>query len=177
MSATNFSPVPTERGHRTPDPHEPGRPDQSGPVRIALKPPGPVSGYVDGAWWPRSKDLVTESRPLLAAIAELRGPTFRINYDLAEWTNAQRTIMADGVRVHLDGFKSRPHDRVLLADRDNRVLTLLVIPPATARGSATDSMRRASTAGNIEDPSSLLAPQGAHPSADRSSDADTELAE
>jgi hypothetical protein len=129
-----------------------------GQARLELKPPGPVTGFVDGAWWPRSNDLAREARPLLAAIAPLRGATLRLNYDLAAWTNTAHSIMAAGTRVHLDGFRGRPPDRILLTDKTNRSVTLLVIPPDTDDRSATESMRRASTAGNQEDPDSLLAP-------------------
>ena len=34
--------------HQTPPEHTP---------RLRLKPKAPQSGYVDGAWWPRSDDL------------------------------------------------------------------------------------------------------------------------
>ena len=34
--------------------------------RLRLKPKAPLSGYVDGAWWPRSDDLAAELPDLLA---------------------------------------------------------------------------------------------------------------
>ncbi len=40
-------PTDVER-HNTPPEHTP---------RLRLKPKAPQSGYVDGAWWPRSDDL------------------------------------------------------------------------------------------------------------------------
>jgi hypothetical protein len=45
------------RRHQTPPIH---------PPRLRLKPKAPQSGYVDGAWWPRSDDLSTELPDLLA---------------------------------------------------------------------------------------------------------------
>jgi len=32
-----------------------------GQARLELKPPGPITGFVDGTWRPRSKDLIRES--------------------------------------------------------------------------------------------------------------------
>jgi hypothetical protein len=38
-------------------------------LRLRLKPKGPTTGYVDGAWWPRSADLVGELPELFAVLA------------------------------------------------------------------------------------------------------------
>jgi hypothetical protein len=133
-------------------------PSLDGPARIELKPPGPATGFVDGAWWPHSNDLARESVPLIATIAPLRGQTLRVSYDMDAWTNVEHAVVVDGVRVHLDGFRGRSPDRVLLTDKNNHSLTLLVIPPTTDAPSATDSMRRASAGANVEDTDVLLAP-------------------
>jgi hypothetical protein len=34
-------------------------------LRLKLKPKAPTTGYVDGAWWPRSRDLSAELPALL----------------------------------------------------------------------------------------------------------------
>lgn len=38
------------------------------PVRLQLKPEGPTTGFVDGAWWPRSRDLAAELPSLATAL-------------------------------------------------------------------------------------------------------------
>ncbi|WP_410639151.1 DUF5994 family protein [Amycolatopsis sp. lyj-346] len=37
--------------------------------RLRLKPKAPTTGYVDGAWWPTSRDLTAELPPILAVLA------------------------------------------------------------------------------------------------------------
>ncbi len=37
--------------------------------RLRLKPKAPTTGYVDGAWWPRSDDLAIELPDLLAVLS------------------------------------------------------------------------------------------------------------
>ena len=62
----------TPRQHRT----DVGR-DQTPPEhtpRLRLKPKAPQTGYVDGAWWPRSDDLTTELPDLLAVLSVRLGP-------------------------------------------------------------------------------------------------------
>ncbi|HVW42390.1 MAG TPA: DUF5994 family protein, partial [Amycolatopsis sp.] len=38
-------------------------------LRLRLKPKAPTTGYVDGAWWPRPRDLSAELPALLAVLA------------------------------------------------------------------------------------------------------------
>ena len=39
------------------------------PLRLRLRPKALTTGYVDGAWWPRSRDLAAELPALLAVPA------------------------------------------------------------------------------------------------------------
>src|SRR6476620_7867264 len=47
-------------------------------VRMSLKPADSTPGYVDGAWWPRSPDLVVEIPALLARLATGWGAVDRV---------------------------------------------------------------------------------------------------
>jgi hypothetical protein len=38
------------------------------PLRLRLRPKALTTGYVDGAWWPRSRDLAAELPALLAVL-------------------------------------------------------------------------------------------------------------
>ena len=65
--------------HQTPPEHTP---------RLRLKPKAPQTGYVDGAWWPRSDDLTTELPDLLAVLSVRLGPIDRVLYKLSDWAKA-----------------------------------------------------------------------------------------
>lgn len=57
------------------------------PLRLRLKPSAPATGYVDGAWWPRSRDLTAE----LAALGEVLAIRLeRVAYGLSAWDRAPR---------------------------------------------------------------------------------------
>jgi hypothetical protein len=45
--------------------------DDSQHLRLRMKPRGPVTGFVDGAWWPRSRNLAAEVPALLAELVVL----------------------------------------------------------------------------------------------------------
>lgn len=128
-----------------------------GNLRLTMKPVGSTSGYVDGAWWPRSTDLADEVPDLLVALTARLGRVERVSYDLAAWSPAGRRVEAAGVRVRLDGFRTRPSGTVDVSGVDDHRVTLLVIPPGTDESTARATMRRACKPGNIETPSSLLA--------------------
>jgi Family of unknown function (DUF5994) len=46
--------------------------------RLRLKPKAPMSGRVDGAWWPRSDDLTKELPDLLAVLSVRLGAIDRV---------------------------------------------------------------------------------------------------
>ena len=67
--------------HNTPPEHTP---------RLRLKPKAPQSGYVDGAWWPRSDDLAAELPDLLAVLSVRLGRIDRVLYNLTNGRNHPR---------------------------------------------------------------------------------------
>lgn len=60
------------------------------PLRLRSRPKAPATGYVDGAWWPRSHDLTTELPP--AVLSVRLGEIPRVNYHLSDWDAAPRRI-------------------------------------------------------------------------------------
>lgn len=71
--------------------------------RLRLKPKAPITGYVDGAWWPHSDDLVTEVPDLLAVLSVRLGTIDRVIYNLAEWAKAPKKLPTDRRVVRLAG--------------------------------------------------------------------------
>ncbi|MFS8096942.1 DUF5994 family protein [Lentzea alba] len=126
------------------------------PLRLRLRPKALTAGYVDGAWWPRSRDLAAELPALLAVLAVRLGEIPRVSYNLTEWESAPRQIAAEGVRVRLSGFWSRPAHTVDVVAGDRRRLTLLVVPPDTEPSAAHHVMMRAAQRDNADTVEELL---------------------
>ncbi|PWK91809.1 hypothetical protein C8D88_1011848 [Lentzea atacamensis] len=126
------------------------------PLRLRLRPKALTTGYVDGAWWPRSRDLAAELPALLAVLAVRLGETPRVSYNLTEWDTAPRQIAARGVRVRLSGFWSRPPHTVDIVAGDRRHLTLLLVPPDTEPSAAHRAMMCAAQRENADTVEILL---------------------
>ncbi|SDP96051.1 DUF5994 family protein [Lentzea jiangxiensis] len=125
-------------------------------LRLRLRPKALTTGHVDGAWWPRSRDLAAELPALLAVLAVRLGDIPRMSYNLTEWDTAPRQIAADGLRVRLNGFWSRPAHTVDLIASDRRRLTLLLVPPDTEPSAAHHAMTCAAEQENIDTVEVLL---------------------
>ena len=126
------------------------------PLRLRLRPKALTTGYVDGAWWPRSRDLAAELPALLAVLAVRLGEIPRVSYNLTEWETAPGQISVDGVRVRLSGFWSRPPHTVDVVASDRRRLTLLLVPPETGLSVAHHAMMCAAQRENTDTVDVLL---------------------
>jgi hypothetical protein len=72
------------------------------PLRLRMKPKASAAtGWVDGGWWPRSRDLAVELPGLLAVLAVRLGRIERVSYHLPEWAPTVRKISYDGGVVRL----------------------------------------------------------------------------
>ena len=127
------------------------------PLRLRLRPKAPTTGYVDGAWWPRSRDLAAELPALLAVLAVRLGEIPRVSYNLSEWDTAPRHIAVDGVRVRLNGFWSRPEHTVDVVAGDRSRLTLLLLAHDSDPFTAHQAMLRAAHRQNTDTVQKLLA--------------------
>ena len=128
----------------------------TGDLRLDLKPEGSTTGFVDGAWWPHSTELADEVPALLEAITDRLGSVERVSYNLAGWASASRRVEAGGIRVRLDGFRTRPPHTIDISGVNDHRVTLLVIPPTTELAVARGIMQRASTPGNCDSTDTLL---------------------
>jgi hypothetical protein len=123
----------------TPSPRQ-----EAPPVRLSLIRPDTGPHQIDGAWWPRSRDLTEELPPLLTALNHRWGCITRVTADSSMWLASPRRIaLADRV-VHLNWSSAGGRRRTicLLSLGIGRV-DLLVIPPGTA---ATAAQRLMSSA-------------------------------
>jgi len=125
-------------------------------LRLRLKPKGPATGYVDGAWWPRSRDLTVELPALAEVLAVRLGRIVRVAYALSAWDSAPRRHEVDGYRVHLEGFSYQDRNIVHVTGSNRGRISLLVVPPETADSAGHDAMMTAGHRGNADRPEEIL---------------------
>jgi Family of unknown function (DUF5994) len=135
-------------------------------ARLTLKPPAPVTGSVDGGWWPRTRDLAAEAPALLAALDERLANVEGVTYNLDDWGPTPRRIEVGRARIRLAGDRSQHPDTIDVHGRGRRV-TLLVVAPETTEPVASAALRAAAHPANADRVEALLLAHSAD-SADRS---------
>jgi hypothetical protein len=133
--------------HPTPPDHTP---------RLRLKPKAPASGYVDGAWWPRSDDLVAELPDLLAVLSVRLGKIDRVMFGLTEWAKAPARFGTGGRMVKLDGYRRQPVNTLAVQGVNGTKVLLLVVPAQTEPDHAHTVMMTAAAPNNDSTVDSLL---------------------
>ncbi|MEV5777917.1 DUF5994 family protein [Streptomyces antimycoticus] len=114
-------------------------------ARLALKTEGRSRGLLDGAWWPRSRDLLSELPLLTDVLDPLWGRITRVAVNPEYWPVIPRKVPVDGHIVKVGWFTPEidPHKLLLLSYGSGR-LDLLVIPPESGADSAARLMAAAS---------------------------------
>lgn len=107
------------------------------PPRLSLAPAGTDPALLDGAWWPRSRDLTAELPALTAVLDPLWGRITRVTVNPTVWPVIPRKVPVRGHVVHVGWFKPEqdPNKLLLLSYTTGR-WDLLVIPPQTDPGTA-----------------------------------------
>ncbi|MFD8305022.1 DUF5994 family protein [Streptomyces sp. NPDC059690] len=123
-----------------PQPQHPSSPV----LRLRLAPHGDLARSIDGAWWPRSYDLLAELPCLLAGLPGTWGQITSVTVNGALWpvTPGRMLVFNEVVRVCRTLAASAPHTIVLLAPGKGR-WDLLVVPPDTTEESAEPLMAAA----------------------------------
>jgi hypothetical protein len=113
-----------------------------GTALLRLETTGSREGVLDGAWWPRSRDVESELPALIGALSEHLGPITRVGLDASAWNGLPTRLVVDGRVIHLD---SDPvgDDTVLVTRGDRDHFALLVVPPDTTPDAARTAMARA----------------------------------
>ncbi|MCX4880605.1 DUF5994 family protein [Streptomyces sp. NBC_00847] len=104
----------------------------SSPLRLSLAPLGPPPALLDGAWWPRSRDLAAELPSLTAVLDPLWGRITRVTVNPTHWPVVPHKVPVAGHVVKVGWFLAEqdPHELLLLSYRTGR-WNLLVVPPTT----------------------------------------------
>jgi hypothetical protein len=132
------------------------KPDRG--VRVTFRQPVSTSGFIDAAWWPRSRDLTAELPPLLNLLWDAGREVVRLSYSLAAWDHAPRRIRVEGRTVRLGGFNTSDPLTVELADDWGRErIDVLVLDPNTDPSLAQRALLLASVAENPYRASEILA--------------------
>ncbi|MFJ3961949.1 DUF5994 family protein [Streptomyces sp. NPDC090036] len=112
-------------------------------------------GLLDGAWWPRSRDVRIELPALITALTAHLGPITRVGLDASAWRDVPTRLVIDGQVVHLDADPVGD-DTVLVTRGHNDHFALLVVPPDTTADAAREAMARAVRADNITQATQIL---------------------
>ena len=122
-----------------------GKPSGAGGGALSAIPAGPPSarvsfdpalsrrGAVDGGWWPRSRNALTELPGLIAALDARPGVRVqRLAVHRDEWDEIPRQLTDNGHFVRIDWFTTIPRHTVSVTTaRGREPIALLVVPPGT----------------------------------------------
>jgi hypothetical protein len=117
---------------------------------------------MDGAWWPRSRDLVRELPSLIAALDLRFGRIGRVTVNGSLWPHVPRRIAVAGRAIHVGWFTAEQdaHEICVLGRYTGR-WDLLVIPPDFAVAEAARLMAAAAVSSNTRSASTLIAASAA----------------
>jgi len=131
--------------------------------RLQLAPTGSAPALIDGAWWPRSRDLAAELPGLVAVLDPLWGRITHVTVNPTFWPVIPRRVPVHGHVVKVGWFRAEqdPHKLLLFSFSVGR-WDLLVIPPETSAvtaarlmTTATDPSRSLTASGLIQEAESF----------------------
>ncbi|GAA2264594.1 MULTISPECIES: DUF5994 family protein [Kitasatospora] len=148
------------------DPAASQPPGPEPPVRLSLTPGSATPGRLDGAWWPRSHDLLRELPPLATALDPKWGKITRVTVNPTHWPVIPRRVPVAGHVIHVGWFEQEQDaDEVIVCSFIPLRLELLVIPPETDAATAEQLMTAAADPANTHTGTDLLTAAGV-PTAD-----------
>ncbi|GAB2636350.1 hypothetical protein GCM10027270_26480 [Nocardioides ginkgobilobae] len=119
-------------------------------------------GGLDGAWWPHSRDLASESAHLVDTFPVQVGRIARLLYSGPDWPRADdqaqvRRIRTEHGSVKLGSFPSDDTHTMVVTLASRERLHLLVVPPETDPSAAEQMMSAAADADDHRTAAQLLA--------------------
>ncbi|MFD5461417.1 DUF5994 family protein [Kitasatospora sp. NPDC127059] len=130
-----------------------------GTVLLRLETTRSREGVLDGAWWPRSRDVEAELSGLIRALTEHLGPVASVGLDAEAWDDVPARLVVDGRSVHIDRYPVGD-DTVIVTRGDHDHFSLLVVPPQASREAALAAMARAVEAGGTDSARQILITTG-----------------
>lgn len=137
----------------------------SGPVpqvpRLRLELPGDHATLLDGGWWPRSTDPLTELPGLIVALDGRRGVVSSVALGVLGWDSRPRRLDVAGRTVRLGWFASQPAGLLTATYRDGGRVDVVVVPPGATAEAACAAMALATAEANsLHAPEILAAVRG-----------------
>lgn len=114
-------------------------------------------GPLDGAWWPRSRDLDVELADLVDHFPEEVGRVSRAIFSPPDWLTSPRRVRVARGEMKTGSFPRDDTHVVLLKLASGAELKVLVVPPDTSADTARSLMATAATPGNVRPATELLA--------------------
>ena len=115
--------------------------------RVSFDPALSSHGAVDGGWWPRSRNALTELPGLIAALDSRPGVRVqRLSIHRDDWDEIPHRLTTDkGQVIRVNWFTVIPRHTVSVTTAGKGTIELLVVPPGTAEGTAVTAMNMAVT--------------------------------
>ncbi|WP_405981946.1 DUF5994 family protein [Streptomyces sp. NBC_00158] len=132
------------------------------PARLALTPKTALAGLLDGAWWPRSRDLVAELPSLVEALEGRFGRVTRVAVNPTCWLVVPHRVFVAGHIVHVGCFTEQDSDKMILLSYAVGRCDLLVIPPETEPAAVDRLMTAAALPGNVRAVGTLMTDEAAN---------------
>lgn len=129
-------------------------------ARVSLKPCTGHPGMVNGAWWPRSRDLAAELPSLIVALDAAWGQIHRVTVNVHMWPEIPRRLVTGSHTVRVGWFDAEQdrHDLCLLSHSCAPYRwDLVVVPPETEPECAERLMASAADVHDKQTASALVA--------------------
>jgi hypothetical protein len=108
---------------------------------LCLLPAGSRPDRLDGAWWPRSRDLTRELPGLIAAVEMPFGKINRITVNCSLWPELPHRIAVAGRAIDVGWFTAGEHGvEICVLSNDAGRWDLLLVPPESEAGAAELSL-------------------------------------
>jgi hypothetical protein len=122
--------------------------------------------YLDGGWWPQSRDLTVEMADLIDHFPAELGRIVRALVSPPDWDPAPRRIPVAGGFVKVGSFPRDDTHLIHLKTSDRTVLRVLVVPPGYGRDQGEEALLAAAAAGNAYSAIDLLDEVAHYPDVD-----------
>jgi hypothetical protein len=143
-------------------------------ARLRLRPDATVRAILDGAWWPRSREPVSELTALLAALDLRHPPVTNVMLNAPAWDSHPRRIRVAGRTVRLSWFSSLDASLLIATTGDDQRVDLLVVPADASRATADAAMGTAVDGAPTLRAAAIMAAEATHPSDQPQAQADWE---
>lgn len=125
--------------------------------RVSFRRPLSSIGFIDGAWWPTSRDLEHELPDLIRAMSDEGVDIRRVSYNRNWWQPAPSRIRCGGQVVRLGGFAYQDELLIGLVEESRTFRRdFLVIDPRTDAAQAEAALKLAAESGGTDRPAALM---------------------